>query len=191
VRTISIEAAAVSDPVVFQLDADADRLFMEWRRHHEPRLRPETGDFAPFVEWASKLPGQVLRLAANLHALRIGSIYGTIIGETMGASLAMADYFVGHARKMFGTMRSDAPTADAALVLRWAQERRLEEASPGRSTPRRIGNPAGRVTHWRCSTATAGRESSSVLLGPVVSRSVGRFTRKCGAQRGGFLASLR
>lgn len=112
-----------------RLDSDATKMFLDWRASHEVRLRPGSGDLSGMVEWASKLPGQVLRLAGNLHALRIGTLYGVVIDETMAAALELTDYFIDHARNAFGLMGADDAARDAAAVLRWLQDRRDDAVS--------------------------------------------------------------
>ena len=111
------------EPAVLRLDLGARQRFDEWRRTHEPRLAAGSGDLAGLADWGSKLPGQVLRLAGNLHALRTGTIAGTISADTMTAALAFAAYFVDHTRVVFAVMGADAKTEDASTVLRWLQDR--------------------------------------------------------------------
>jgi hypothetical protein len=110
--------------VVLGLDPDAKRRFDDWHAKHEPRLRPNYGDLDPIVEWAAKLPGQVLRLAAVLKVLRTGVVAGRIDDATMTAAIDLADYFTHHALIVFGQMGCDDATEDARAVLRWLTERR-------------------------------------------------------------------
>ena len=122
--SLANEAEKITEPVVLCLNAEAHRLFDEWRGHHEGRLR-ESGDLGSVVEWASKLPGQVLRLAGNLHALRQGTLSGTIDSATMDAALELAGYFTNHALAVFGLMGTDPATTDATKVLHWIEDRGL------------------------------------------------------------------
>jgi len=127
---LSQEAEALSgQPISVGLTRDAVALFDTWRTRHEPRLDPTTGDLSGLVEWASKLPGQVLRLAGNLHAIRTGTIHGNITEETMAAALAAASYFTSHATRVFGMMRTDPEAADASLLQQWLSQRACHDFS--------------------------------------------------------------
>jgi hypothetical protein len=123
ITALAAEAADTRDgPVALHLDLPARRLFDQWREAHEPRLTAGTGDLSSIVDWGSKLPGQVLRLAGNLHALRTGTIQGTISLDTMAAALSLGAYFTDHARIVFGVMGADAGMEDAGAVLRWLRD---------------------------------------------------------------------
>ena len=127
---LAAKAEAVeSDPVTLRLDTEARQLFLSWREDHEPRLRPVVGDLSGIVDWGNKLPGQVLRLAGNLHAIRTGTIHGAIGAETMADALKLADYFTDHALTVFGMMRADPATVDAQAVLAWLIERHADSFS--------------------------------------------------------------
>ncbi len=126
IRALADEAQARTEPLVLRLGPDAYRAFTAWRHRHEPRLTPDTGDLAACVDWANKLPGEVLRIAGALHALRTGHLGGTVDAETMAAALTLAEYFTGHAVAIFGRMGADDATDDAAGVLRWLRTRSPE-----------------------------------------------------------------
>jgi len=127
--TLAREAEETGEPAVLRLEDAAAQRFLAWREAHEPRLRAGSGDLAGIVEWASKLPGQVGRLAGNLHALRTGTIHGVITDDTMDAALTLAAYFVDHARLAFATLGVDEATADADRVLDWLREREVDQVS--------------------------------------------------------------
>jgi hypothetical protein len=114
---------------VLRLEAAAKQLFDEWQTKHEPRLLAEVGDLASIPDWGSKLPGQVLRLAGNLHALRTVRLDGTISGETMQAAVDLADYCIDHAIVVFAKIGVDDAMEDALQVLRWLEERGLRETT--------------------------------------------------------------
>jgi hypothetical protein len=121
---LASQAEAAIEPIVLRLSAQAKHLWDAWREELEPRLRRELGDLSTIVEWAAKLPGQTLRLAGNLHALRTGRLGGTIDAETMKAALELADYFADHALVVFAKMRADPRLDDASHVLDWLKARR-------------------------------------------------------------------
>jgi len=131
-RIVALAAEAFEnrdEPVTLYVDLPARRMFDEWRQAHEPRLAAGLGDLSSIVDWGSKLPGQVLRLAGNLHALRTGTIRGTISAETMTAALALAGYFTDHARVVFGVMGADPVVEDAGAVLRWLRDHKAAETT--------------------------------------------------------------
>jgi hypothetical protein len=104
---------------VLTLSRDARADFDGFRQHHERRLGARTGDLAHIADWGSKLPGQVLRLAGILHALRTGRITGGISSATMQAALSLADYCIGHALVGFGRMGAGPGVSDAVHVANW------------------------------------------------------------------------
>ena len=125
---LASEAQGVSDaPTLLRLDPDAQDIFWQWSESHEPRLHPAAGDLAGIVEWASKQPGRVLRLAGNLHALQAGTIHGVVSGATMEAAIGLADYFTAHAQLIFGEMGADPAVADAEKVLDWIRRKAFDE----------------------------------------------------------------
>jgi hypothetical protein len=117
--------AAQGMPIVLPLSPAARDLWDAWREQHEPRLRSDNGDLSGVVEWGSKLPGQSLRIAGNLHALRTGHLEGEIDVETMNAALVVTEYFIDHALVVFALMGADPRLNDASLVLRWLERREL------------------------------------------------------------------
>jgi len=113
---------------VLHLGVQAKHMFDDWRTQHEPKLGP-TGSLASIVEWGSKLPGQVLRLAGILHVITTQVLDGTIEARTMGHALELANYFTNHALVVFATMRTDPITRDAKAVFDWILERGEREFS--------------------------------------------------------------
>lgn len=127
VCSLARQAEGIGEPVVLRLSAEAKRTWDAWREQHEPRLRPDVGDLASIVEWAAKLPGQVLRYAGVLHAMRTGRLDGVIAQETMEAALVLAGYFTDHALVVFAKMAADKRLDDARSVLRWVLGREHAE----------------------------------------------------------------
>jgi hypothetical protein len=138
------EADTTEEPFVLRLDDGAKELFTNWRAQHEPRLLPGGGDLSSIVEWGSKLPGQVLRLAGNLHALRTGHVTGTIDEVTMRGALMLAPYFIDHALVIFAKMGADPRLEDAALNLGWLEGHNAPEFTT-REIARSKSWPAKRV----------------------------------------------
>lgn len=111
----------------------AQTLWKTFDREIEPRLGPR-GDLGPMVDWGSKLVGAVVRLAGILHMARHGSgadqaPLPPIDEETMRAALALARYFIPHARAAFAQMDSDLTREAATHILAWL-ERRDKDKGP-------------------------------------------------------------
>ena len=122
------QAEATVEPIVLRMSAPAKRMWDACVRSTNP-VSDEIGDLSAIVEWAAKLPGQTLRLAGNLHALRTGRLDGTIDLETMEAALKLADYFSDHALVVFAKMGADPRLDDASHVLGWLRARRPSEVT--------------------------------------------------------------
>ncbi len=85
----------------------------------EPRLGPY-GDLAEIADWAGKLVGAVLRLAANLHLARQAEKPGDwsleIDLETFRAARKLGDYLIQHALAAFNLMQSRQSVEDAKYL---------------------------------------------------------------------------
>lgn len=93
----------------------------------EPRLHPETGELAHIADWANKLPGQLVRIAAlftlfdNPHAVEVDA-------TAMVDALDLAPYFMSHAREAFDVMSTrQNPLTPARAVLRWIKRNKHEQ----------------------------------------------------------------
>lgn len=116
------EAQDATAPIALSLNDEAASLFAAFMAFNETRLRPD-GDLSSVTEWGSKLPGHVLRLAANLHAMHTGTLSGSISQATMASALAIGDYFTDHALGVFAEMQADPGLEDALQVWRWIEAR--------------------------------------------------------------------
>lgn len=92
---------------------------LEWL---EPRLDPQGGQLAGVTDWASKLAGAVVRIAALLHLgdrIRTGYDH-PISADTMAAAEQLGRYYLAHALAVFDLMgRTDPDLDDARHVLDW------------------------------------------------------------------------
>ncbi len=118
---------ALTSEVLVELDAAAHQVFVAYKRLLEPRLRPSTGDLAAIGDWAGKLAGAVLRIAALLHAASAAS-EGRPISSAVGlgsveAAIRLGDYLVKHAFVAFQQFRADPATELAHHVLEWIRRR--------------------------------------------------------------------
>ncbi|NUP17099.1 MAG: DUF3987 domain-containing protein [Streptomyces sp.] len=87
------------------LTADARKRFADFYNEVEQR-KAESGDLHDLAEWAGKLCGQIIRLAA---CLALYDDHGTaeIGDDTMRRALDLAPYFIDHARAVFALMSRD------------------------------------------------------------------------------------
>jgi hypothetical protein len=91
------------------------------------------GDLAGIVDWASKMVGATVRIAALIHLatyLTDGS-NRPIDADTMHQAQRLTTYFLAHALAAFDAMGTDPVLTGARLVLRW-----IERTQPMRFTRR-------------------------------------------------------
>jgi replicative DNA helicase len=105
------------------LDPDAYAILLDFMRWLEPRLHPVTGQLAAITDWASKLAGAIVRVAALLH---VAGTYETgyaqpINADTMAAAEQVGRYYLEHALAVYDLMGgSNHPDRDnARAVLAW------------------------------------------------------------------------
>lgn len=101
------------------LDDDARKQLIEFQRALEPRLHPERGDLAHIADWANKLAGELVRLAA-LFTLFEEPTATEVNGEMMAEAIDLADYFISHAVDAFELMSGRrSPLEPSRAVLKW------------------------------------------------------------------------
>lgn len=112
-----------SEILTLDLDPDARALFGEFYNGFAKRRKPG-GDLHEVADWAGKFRGQLIRVAACL------TIYdnpeATAISlDRMAAVLAMAPYFIAHAKAVFDLMGADGEGRRGPLrdVLAWLRSR--------------------------------------------------------------------
>jgi replicative DNA helicase len=74
------------------LSDEADGVFMGFQSGLEGRLTPDEGDLDPIAEWASKLAGTVVRIAALIDY------------DDMVAAIEFSDYLIPHAWRAYQAM---------------------------------------------------------------------------------------
>lgn len=141
VSTLAATLAEWTDPAVLLLSPEAGEVILQAERDLEPRLAEHTGDLAGIVDWASKLIGAVVRIAALLHlAGDVERGWSTrISAETAGQALKIGHYFTAHALATFDAMGADAQVAEARAVLAW-----LERVGPAEFTKRELFSAVSR-----------------------------------------------
>jgi replicative DNA helicase len=123
------------------LSEGARKILDEFRDELEPRLHPERGDLAHVADWANKLPGQLVRIAA-LFTLFTDPASAKIAETGMRQALDLARYFIGHALDAFELMSGRrSPWEPARVVLTWIQRKKLTAFSV-RQAWRELGGQA-------------------------------------------------
>lgn len=89
------------------LTPEAEDMRLMFTRYIEEQLR-EGGDLETLREWASKLPGNTLRIAGLLHCFTLPEPRAApISGESMYAALVIASVLIQHAKRAFALMGDD------------------------------------------------------------------------------------
>lgn len=143
VRAIAAKVKSSTDTSQLTVSVDAQDAFFKWYEVHETRLRSAGGDLYPIIPWASKLPGQVLRLAGVLYVLATGEIAGEIPEDMMLDAIELSDYFVAHALVVFGHLAQGQESVDAEKLMQVTADQ--GEPWSTREFGRRTGLTADRV----------------------------------------------
>ena len=117
---------------VITLSADADKMVEDFAEKLEPQLKDKYADIA---DWAGKLVGNVLRIAALLcrtQELRSHDFLSepeplVVTGEMMEKAILIGKYFIEHARAAFTLMGVDHTTEDGKYVLKAIKDSGLAE----------------------------------------------------------------
>lgn len=131
VKALALSLAEWTDPAVLMLAPEAHELLAGYQEEIEPRLRASGGDLAELRDWASKLAGATVRLAALLHlATHLKNGYQRPIEpDTMERAIQLGRYFTEHARAAFRQMGMDPLIGDAQVILAWIKRTRASEFS--------------------------------------------------------------
>ncbi len=96
----------------------------------EPKLGPG-GEFEHYRDWAGKLIGAEVRIAALLHMVANVQHWQPwsvpISAETMQAAISIGNYLVDHASAAYTLMGTDADVSDAEHIWRWAVRHKVAE----------------------------------------------------------------
>ncbi|GAA0944486.1 hypothetical protein GCM10009554_38690 [Kribbella koreensis] len=121
-QTLVLLLADNDTPHRLELTPDARQALLDFQDWIEPRLHPRTGQLAPITDWASKLAGHVVRIAALLHLAHTFTTgyAGAISADTMHAAERVGRYYLDHALAVYDLMgRSHPDLDDARDVLAW------------------------------------------------------------------------
>ena len=108
------------EPMVLLLTDAARKVVIDYLEVIEPRLRPD-GDLYGVRDWAAKLAGAVVRLAALMHTaghLRYGYLQ-PVTENTLRQAIQLGDYYTTHALAAFGAMTGTRYLGLAGAILGW------------------------------------------------------------------------
>jgi replicative DNA helicase len=106
--------------MVLMLTDAARKIAIGYLDMIEPRLRPD-GDLYGVRDWAAKVTGAVVRLAALMHiAAHLKDGYKQPVTEdTMRSAARLGDYYITHALVAFGAMSGTRHLGLAGAILGW------------------------------------------------------------------------
>lgn len=118
---------AWTDPAVFAFTSEANQVLVELHDEIEPKLDPKTGEWAHIGDWAGKQVGQVVRLAALLHAGQHPEAPWdhVVDADTARAARTLGDYFAQHALAVFDRIGADPAVDGARTILDWIGRHQL------------------------------------------------------------------
>jgi hypothetical protein len=108
------------EPMALMLADPARKVVIDYLEMIEPRLRPD-GDLYGVRDWAAKLAGAVVRLAALMHiAGHLKDGYREPVTEdSMRQAARLGDYYTMHALAAFGAMSTGPHLGLAGAILGW------------------------------------------------------------------------
>lgn len=177
-RLTTLEPASDLEPEIWRFDADAQRLFVEWRVPYEQELIG--GELHPAMESHLAKYRKLVPALALIFALVDTPDSGGLIGEKeLLRALAWADYLKTHANRLYSAAMMPE-VSGAASLLRKLQSRALEaEFTPskvaqkgwsGLTTPEAVRRAAQVLIEFdwlRAATVqTGGRPSERYYLNP-------------------------
>ncbi|MFE0460490.1 YfjI family protein [Kitasatospora sp. NPDC058965] len=111
---------ALPEPVTVPLTPAADLEVEKLQDRLELQLRPEQ-PLSHIKEWAGKLVGHTVRIAALLHlADRVSTDWGQPVeADAVTRAAKIADYYTAHTLAVFDLIAADPATDDAQAILDW------------------------------------------------------------------------
>lgn len=129
VRDLATAVRANEDSREMGLTDAARKVLDDYRDELEPHLSPEVGNLAHIADWANKLPGQLVRIAA-LFTLFDNPNAAEIAENEMREAIDLAPYFTNHAVAAFDLMSGRrSPLEPARAILAWTRRKGLTEFS--------------------------------------------------------------
>lgn len=134
--TVSFDGEGARMPHMLRLSAESDDYLAEFQDEIEPQL-VETGALGTLSDWAGKLAGAVLRIAAVIHLAEHAGHYQNwperIAAGTIKRAIEIGRYLIPHAQAAYAEMGADPAIEAAMYVLRW-----IEKAGVGCFTQRDV-----------------------------------------------------
>ena len=106
---------------------EAARIFNEYRASIEPSMRP-FARFSTIQDWAGKLAGAVLRIAANLQLVcdvNRHIEHPVISYHTMLSAISIGIYYSKHAIGVYELMGANRTLEDAKILWNWVDSQKL------------------------------------------------------------------
>jgi putative DNA primase/helicase len=116
-------------PHALTLDQEAFVSYQAFSQAVEDR-QGEHGEFSNIVDWTSKLPGAVTRIAGLFHLVQHFDGKREIDDATMNRAITLGEILIAHAKTAFGSIGDDSVTGDAKAVLKWIIEKVERAESP-------------------------------------------------------------
>jgi len=109
-------------PRVITLSAEADAMIEAFSEELEPKLKT---DYADIADWAGKIVGSTVRIAALLCRAETKVVYEfleepeplVVSGEVMERAICIGRYFIEHARSAFSLLGADEGIRKCKYVL--------------------------------------------------------------------------
>jgi len=124
ILTANGPARSEAAPRIIRPDAEAAACFLQLRQDIEIRMRPDA-DLAPLAGFASKMPGQIARIALAFHVLENPGAE-TLGLATMQAACAWAPFLFAHARAVRGDAAESETVRQSRRLLAAIQRHRLQ-----------------------------------------------------------------
>lgn len=116
----------VNGPKVLDLSDAAKELWLDFADYIEQGMGPG-GRFDALLDWASKLPGAVARIAALLELADTGQGADLVNEDSMRRAVELGELLIEHAMATFGLIGRDSVDVDARAVLDWVRRERHAE----------------------------------------------------------------
>jgi hypothetical protein len=131
------------DPLVLEFDKFARACLLDFKGYLEPQMAPD-GALNPIVGSCSKLPGQVVRLAADLHMARLSESRGPVELVDVERAVEIAHYLIPHALHALDGPEVN-PTCRLANRLKGWIKRTNQAAFTTRDAYRAVNKPVDEV----------------------------------------------
>lgn len=142
---------SMSDLNQLNFSDEAYQRYREFVAEFEVRFRPESGDLTgTLAGWASKLPGTLARIAANLALF--DDQRETVSLKYLECALTLAEYYITHAKRVFGVMSGTTTVGrqndmQQEQIIKWIIEHapRIDDTIK----PFTVREIAQVVRHWK------------------------------------------